>query len=198
MLAVISEEDIYLNLGFNTEAELGGYKVQTIEAQNYSHLLPQQEKNALIEIAEQLGKKDWDFDLNPCNGNTNWTTPKIDNTSTYVNNVTCNCSTPDGFCHVQIILLKGQDLAGVLPPSLVKLPYLRTIDVSRNYLSGTIPPEWASIKLKYMSVMVNRLSGPIPNYLGNMTTLLYMSLENNMFNGTVPKELGNMVNLQSL
>ncbi|KAH0701083.1 hypothetical protein KY284_015298 [Solanum tuberosum] len=155
-------------------------------------------ENALIEIAEQLGKKDWDFDLNPCNGNTNWTTPKIDSTSTYVNNVTCNCSTPDGFCHVQIILLKGQDLAGVLPPSLVKLPYLKTIDVSRNYLSGTIPPEWASIKLEYMSVMVNRLSGPIPKYLGNMTTLLYMSLENNMFDGTIPKELGNMVNLQNL
>ncbi|KAH0698174.1 hypothetical protein KY289_015656 [Solanum tuberosum] len=71
-------------------------------------------------------------------------------------------------------------------------------DVSRNYLSGTIPPEWASIKLEYMSVMVNRLSGPIPKYLGNMTTLLYMSLENNMFDGTIPKELGNMVNLQNL
>ncbi|KAK6797301.1 hypothetical protein RDI58_005003 [Solanum bulbocastanum] len=172
--------------------------VQIIEAQRYSRLLPQQEKNALKEIAEQMGKKDWDFDLNPCNGNTNWTTPKIDKMSMYVNNVTCNCSTPDGFCHVQSILLKGQDLAGVLPPSLVKLPYLKTIDVALNYLSGTIPPEWASIKLEFMSVMVNQLSGPIPKYLGNMTTLLYMSLENNMFNGTVPKELGNMVNLQSL
>ncbi|XP_055803387.1 probable LRR receptor-like serine/threonine-protein kinase At1g07650 isoform X1 [Solanum dulcamara] len=172
--------------------------VQIIEAQSYSRLLPQQEKNALKEIAEQLGKKDWDFDMNPCNGNTNWTTPRIDKISMYINNVTCNCSTPDGFCHVQTILLKGQDLAGVLPPSLIKLPYLKTIDVARNYLSGTIPPEWASIKLEFMSVMVNQLSGPIPKYLGNMTTLLYMSLENNMFNGTVPKELGNMVNLQSL
>ncbi|XP_049371777.1 probable LRR receptor-like serine/threonine-protein kinase At1g07650 isoform X1 [Solanum verrucosum] len=153
---------------------------------------------ALKEIAEQMGKKDWDFDLNPCDGNTNWTTPKIDKISMYVNNITCNCSTPDGFCHVQSILLKGQDLAGVLPPSLVKLPYLKTIDVALNYLSGTIPPEWASIKLEFMSVMVNQLSGPIPKYLGNMTTLRYMSLESNMFNGTVPKELGNMVNLQSL
>ncbi|PHU26039.1 hypothetical protein BC332_04371 [Capsicum chinense] len=173
-------------------------QVEIIEAQSYSRLLPQREKSALREIAEQLGKSDWDFDLNPCDGNTNWTTPKIDSMPLYVNNVTCNCSTPDGFCHVQIILLKGQDLAGVLPSSLVKLPYLKTIDISRNYLSGTIPREWASIKLEFMSVMVNQLSGPIPKYLGNMTTLLYMSLENNMFNGTVPKELGNMVNLQNL
>lgn len=58
-------------------------------------------ENALKEIAEQLGKKDWDFDVNPCNGNTNWTTPIIDKISMYINNVTCNCSTPDGFCHVQ-------------------------------------------------------------------------------------------------
>ncbi|MCD7460129.1 hypothetical protein HAX54_042938 [Datura stramonium] len=173
-------------------------QVETIEAQSYSRPLPQEEKNALIEIADQLGKKDWDFGLNPCDGNTNWTTPIIDDKSMYVNNVTCNCSTPDGFCHVEIILLKGQDLAGVLPPSLVKLPYLKKIDVSRNYLSGTIPPEWASTNLEYMSVLVNQLSGPIPKYLGNMTALLYMTLENNMFNGTVPKELGNMLNLQTL
>ncbi|MCE5166785.1 hypothetical protein HAX54_026462, partial [Datura stramonium] len=95
-------------------------------------------------------------------------------------------------------LLKGQDLAGVLPPSLVKLPYLTKIDLSCNYLSGTIPPEWASMKLEYMSVMLNQLSGPIPKYLGNMTTLHYMRLENNMFNGTIPKELGDMINLQTL
>lgn len=59
-------------------------------------------ENALKEIAEQLGKKDWDFDANPCDvGNTNWNTP-TDNTSTYQNNVTCNCSIPNnGFCHVE-------------------------------------------------------------------------------------------------
>ncbi|MCE3051545.1 hypothetical protein HAX54_050119 [Datura stramonium] len=56
-------------------------------------------KNALKEIGEQLGKKDWDFNLNPCDGNTNWNTPKSN--SPYYNNVTCNCATPDGFCHVE-------------------------------------------------------------------------------------------------
>ncbi|CAN4105682.1 unnamed protein product [Withania somnifera] len=185
---------------------------ETVEAQAITRLLPQQEKNALKEIAEQLGKKDWDFNLNPCDGNTNWTTPIIDDKSLHVNDVTCSCSTNNGLCHIQTILLKGQDLPGVLPPSLVKLPYLKKIDLSRNHLSGTIPPEWAATKLEYMSVMLNQLSGPIPKYLGNMTTLtnLYASsigfqnthkdksLEYNLFNGIVPKELGNMVNLQSL
>ncbi|GMY05972.1 probable leucine-rich repeat receptor-like serine/threonine-protein kinase At3g14840 isoform X1, partial [Fagus crenata] len=95
-------------------------------------------------------------------------------------------------------LLKGQDLDGMLPPSLVKLPYLEKIDLTRNYLSGTIPPEWASTKLEYLSITVNNLSGPIPSYLGNITTLIYMSIESNLFSGTIPPELGNLVNLTNL
>ncbi|WMV15750.1 hypothetical protein MTR67_009135 [Solanum verrucosum] len=168
------------------------------EAQNGRGILPEEEKNALREIGEQLGKTDWDFDVNPCDESTSWTTPGTDDLSVYVSNVTCNCDTPNGSCHVQSILLKGQDLAGVLPPSLVKLPNLTKIDLSCNYLSGTIPPEWTSMKLEYMSLMLNQLSGPIPKYLGNMTSLVYMRLESNMFNGTVPKELGDMVNLRVL
>ncbi|RVW29617.1 putative LRR receptor-like serine/threonine-protein kinase [Vitis vinifera] len=94
--------------------------------------------------------------------------------------------------------LKGQDLAGVLPPSLEKLPYLKMIDFTRNYLSGNIPHEWASMQLEYLSLTVNRLSGPIPSFLGNITTLRYMSLESNLFSGTVPHQLWQLVNLENL
>ncbi|XP_074269797.1 putative LRR receptor-like serine/threonine-protein kinase At1g07650 isoform X2 [Silene latifolia] len=48
------------------------------------------------------------------------------------------------------------------------------------------------------SVMINRLSGPIPEYLGNITTLTYLSIESNSFSGTVPAKLGKLVGLQSL
>ncbi|XP_073061339.1 probable LRR receptor-like serine/threonine-protein kinase At1g07650 isoform X1 [Primulina eburnea] len=172
--------------------------MEAIFISGQSNNLPEEEKIALVEIADQLGKMDWDFNLNPCDGNSNWTTPQRVDMPSYNNTVICNCSYPDGACHVQNIFLKGQDLAGVLPPSLAKLPYLKTIDLTRNYLSGTIPPEWASTKLEYMSVIVNRLSGPIPKYLGNITTLVYMSLESNRFNGTVPAELGKLINLANL
>ncbi|XP_031120627.1 probable leucine-rich repeat receptor-like serine/threonine-protein kinase At3g14840 isoform X2 [Ipomoea triloba] len=168
-----------------------------VEAQ--SGHLPPDELNALKEIAKQLGKNDWDFSLNPCDNNSNWMTSN--NTympPLYNNTLICNCSFPGGICHVQTIILKGQDLQGVLPPSLVKLPFLKTIDLTRNYLSGTIPPDWASTKLEYLSVVVNRLSGPIPKYLGNISTLEYLNLENNIFNGTVPPELGKLANLQNL
>ncbi|CAN6546227.1 unnamed protein product [Malus baccata var. baccata] len=94
--------------------------------------------------------------------------------------------------------LMGYSLPGLLPPQLVKLPYLRKIDFSYNYLSGTIPKEWASMKLNYFSVLVNRLSGEIPKELGNITTLTDLNLEANQFSGSLPTELGNLVNLQTL
>ncbi|XP_059596042.1 probable LRR receptor-like serine/threonine-protein kinase At1g07650 isoform X2 [Vitis vinifera] len=168
----------------------------SVEAQGGQ--LPRDEEEALEEIAEQVGKKDWNFSLNPCDGNSNWSTPNRKEKPLYNNTLTCNCSYPNGQCHVVQIFLKGQDLAGVLPPSLAKLSYLKIIDFTRNYLSGNIPHEWASVQLEYMSLTVNRLSGPIPSFLGNITTLRYMSMENNMFSGTVPPQLGQLVNLENL
>ncbi|XP_059435596.1 probable LRR receptor-like serine/threonine-protein kinase At1g07650 isoform X2 [Corylus avellana] len=160
---------------------------------------PDDEVEALREIARQLGKKDWDFSVDPCDG---WSsaTPQSDLRPLYNNSLVCNCFNPAGVrvCHVVQLILKGQDLDGVLPPSLVNLPNLKLIDLNRNYLTGTIPPEWASTKLENLSISVNKLSGQIPSYLGSITTLLYMSLETNLFSGIVPPELGNLVNLENL
>ncbi|KAJ9690801.1 hypothetical protein PVL29_013118 [Vitis rotundifolia] len=158
--------------------------------------LPQDELEALREIGEQLGKKDWDFRLNPCDGDSNWKTPSTEKNKYHNNAVTCNCSLD--MCHVDTISLRGQDLAGVLPPSLAKLRYLKAIDLNRNYLSGHIPLEWASTQLEYLGVSVNRLSGQIPGFLGDIVTLKYLCLETNMFSGTVPPELGKLVNLENL
>ncbi|XP_030967870.1 uncharacterized protein LOC115988433 [Quercus lobata] len=43
-----------------------------------------------------------------------------------------------------------QGLAGILPPALVKLPKLNTIDLNANYLSVNIPHEWGSMQLEYL------------------------------------------------
>ncbi|KAM1592750.1 hypothetical protein TB1_035921 [Malus domestica] len=169
----------------------------TVKAEAQSQTAPR-EVEVLKEILIQLGKKEWNFSIDPCINDTNWFTQKSDKLTLYNNTVICNCSNPDGFCHVVSIFLKGQDLAGVLPLSIAKLPYLKKVDFTRNYLSGTIPREWASTKLESLSLTVNNLTGPIPGYLGNITTLLSLSLENNMFSGTVPPELGKLVFLNYL
>ncbi|PWA57921.1 leucine-rich repeat domain, L domain-like protein [Artemisia annua] len=152
---------------------------------------------ALREIANQLRKNDWNFSLNPCDGNTSWRTPLTGRPPQFNNSVVCNCPST-GFCHVIAIFLKGQDLTGVLPKSLAKLPYIKQIDLSYNYLNGTIPREWQSTKLEFLAVTGNRLSGSIPNFLVKMTTLGYLCLEDNEFSGNVPAELGNLINLATL
>uniref|UniRef100_A0A2N9IEQ7 Leucine-rich repeat-containing N-terminal plant-type domain-containing protein n=1 Tax=Fagus sylvatica TaxID=28930 RepID=A0A2N9IEQ7_FAGSY len=149
--------------------------VMCMAAQAGTGRTPDDEVNALHEIAKQVGKKDWNFTVDPCINESSWNTPKSNLTPLYNNSLICDCSYPHGVCHVVQLFLRGQDLSGVLPPSLVKLPYLKT-----------------------MSIAVNNLSGPIPSFLGNISTLVYMSLESNLFSGTVPPELGNLVNLVNL
>ena len=59
-------------------------------------------EKALEDIAISLGKKDWNFDIDPCSNEPNWFTPPIP--KILENNVTCNCSVPgENLCHVTIM-----------------------------------------------------------------------------------------------
>ncbi|KAF7112676.1 hypothetical protein RHSIM_RhsimUnG0207000 [Rhododendron simsii] len=76
---------------------------------------------------------------------------------------------------------------------------IRSIDLTRNYLSGTIPPEWGSmIKLVNISLLGNRLTGPIPKEFGNISTLGTLKLEFNQLSGPIPRELGSLSLLEKL
>lgn len=61
--------------------------------------------NALREIAIQLGKKDWNFSVNPCGQNnmsiSSWNSRVANKNLLYANSVICNCSYPGDICHVQ-------------------------------------------------------------------------------------------------
>lgn len=56
---------------------------------------------ALQEIATQLGKKDWNFKIDPCSNDTNWLTPISKDRPYFSNRVICNCSFLGGECHVE-------------------------------------------------------------------------------------------------
>jgi hypothetical protein len=50
---------------------------------------------ALKDIAATLGKKDWDFSVDPCSGERNWAPIESENA------VTCNCTYVNAtVCHV--------------------------------------------------------------------------------------------------
>ncbi|KAG6480638.1 hypothetical protein ZIOFF_057223 [Zingiber officinale] len=121
----------------------------------------------------------------------------------YANNVTCGmCDTTTNTCHVTSIILKGQNLTGELPAEFADLTYLDTLDLTRNYLNGTIPAKWGTLRLTNLSLLGNRISGRIPEELGNITTLrsLYipLTIEANLLEGSIPEALGNLSNLTDL
>ncbi|TQE00754.1 hypothetical protein C1H46_013693 [Malus baccata] len=157
-------------------------------------VVPQDEIDALQEITETMGANYWKFNGDSCEIESVGVTEEAPKGAE--SSIVCECN--NSVCHVAEIELKGYSLPGILPPQLVKLPYLKKIDFALNYLNGTIPKEWGVTQLTSISLLVNRLSGEIPKELGNITTLTYLHLEANQFSGVVPPELGSLINLGTM
>ncbi|XP_047154593.1 probable LRR receptor-like serine/threonine-protein kinase At1g07650 [Vigna umbellata] len=111
----------------------------------------------------------------------------------------CDCSFNNNTsCHVVSIFLKGQNLSGTLSPMFSKLQYLTILDLSRNIITGSIPQQWSTMGLVEISLMGNKLSGPFPKVLTNITTLRNLSIEGNLFWGHIPTEIEKLVDLEKL
>ncbi|KAG8386456.1 hypothetical protein BUALT_Bualt03G0150600 [Buddleja alternifolia] len=160
-------------------------------------VLPDDEVESLQVIARSLGKRDWNFSVDPCSGLSGWVTQNP--VKGFENAVTCNCTFANNtVCHIVSIILKAQNLNGSVPRELPRLPFLQEIDLTRNYLNGTIPPEWGSMRLVNISLIGNRITGSIPVQLANITTLANLILEYNQLSGTIPPELGNLRRIERL
>ncbi|KAG7953445.1 hypothetical protein I3843_12G110500 [Carya illinoinensis] len=165
-------------------------------------VLPNDEVQALRDIFNTLGKKDWNFS-NPCNSTHVPSTAQITTLAGMQEYAAVNCSNcvVNGIESYRVvgILLKGQNLKGTLSPNLTKLPCLQVLDLTRNYINGSIPPAWGSVpKLAHISLLGNRLTGPIPGALSNIKTLQNLTVEFNKLSGNLPSELGNMSSLERL
>ncbi|KAB2006274.1 hypothetical protein ES319_D11G333200v1 [Gossypium barbadense] len=83
--------------------------------------LPNAEVEALESIGRTLGKTKWNFNETCIQGNGRLDQPSPKFKESYVDNVTCDCSFNNNtICHVI------------------------HIDLTRNYLNGTIPRGWGS------------------------------------------------------
>ncbi|KAI3995943.1 hypothetical protein MKX01_004098 [Papaver californicum] len=150
-----------------------------------SQRLPDDEVEALKQIGKTLGVTGWKFDAatDPCTGG--------------LKGVNCTCSLT--ICHVMAIDIQRENLPGVLPPELVKLPYLQILDLRRNYLSGTFPKVWGTMtKLESIILLGNRLSGQLPEEIGNISTLKHLRVNFNQFTGPIPSKLGDIANINDI
>jgi len=108
--------------------------------------------------------------------------------------ITCNGG------HVQQITLSGNQLTGLLPPSLNSLLNLEKLDLSNNNtLSGTLPPTWGSLSnLQLLNLSYNGLSGFLPPEWSALVNLQKLYLRNNQLTGSLPREWRELSNLQEL
>ncbi|RWR91793.1 LRR receptor-like serine/threonine-protein kinase GSO1 [Cinnamomum micranthum f. kanehirae] len=109
--------------------------------------------------------------------------------------------------------LEGHGLSGHLPDWFGQFKNLRTLVLSNNSLSGSIPPSLGDIvnlnldrnslscsilpslgtllSLEALNLHGNSLSGFIPPYLGSLSSLELLDLHSNKLNGSIPECLDN-------
>ncbi|CAH2049704.1 unnamed protein product [Thlaspi arvense] len=77
--------------------------------------------------------------------------------------------------------------------------YTRNIDLSSNFLSGSIPNEISSLHyLHSLNLSHKQLVGRIPENVGNMVNLESLDLSNNNLSGEIPKSMSRLTFLQVL
>ncbi|WCJ34722.1 Leucine-rich repeat transmembrane protein kinase [Euphorbia peplus] len=157
--------------------------------------LPPHEVKILRTISTKLNIAHWNVNEGSCQKN-EWNN-SIDGNK-IISNVTCgDCSAM--FCHVKTIQLKGFNLSGSIPTEFGNLSHLVELDLTRNYLSGTIPTTLAQLpNLQTLALLGNRLNGSIPPQIANISTLVVLNLEDNLLGGPLPANLGNLMNLERL
>ncbi|KAK1417147.1 hypothetical protein QVD17_26269 [Tagetes erecta] len=143
------------------------------------------ELKTLKVIWEKMGLgAEWDFDNDPCSGEGKWSSFLCD----------CNFET----CSVTNIDLEKENISGDIPLEFANLPHLEYLDLSNNYLKGSVPSEWATMRLISLSLGGNWLSGPFPMALTRIIKLEELLMEGNQFYGPIPKEIAYLRNLKSL
>lgn len=89
-------------------------------------------------------------------------------------------------------------LTGRLPPITSSITLMKSIGLSHNFLSGNIElhPDYklstdsADLRLQYIDLSYNLLSGPISSLLGILPSFRHLNLNGNGFVGTFPSSIG--------
>nr|POF18939.1 putative lrr receptor-like serine/threonine-protein kinase [Quercus suber] len=146
-----------------------------------AQILPQNEVKALEAINSKLKNLNWKINENFCS-----TKGSVNRfiTEDILSNVTCNYSLSSGtvqsVCSITHIQLKHLNLSRLLLAEFGNLINLQELDLT---------PSCHSVPFR------NRLSGKIPNGIGEIGSLEELVLNANNFTGTIPETFGKLTNL---
>eukprot|EP00546_Thalassionema_frauenfeldii_P004408 CAMPEP_0178912426 /NCGR_PEP_ID=MMETSP0786-20121207/10258_1 /TAXON_ID=186022 /ORGANISM="Thalassionema frauenfeldii, Strain CCMP 1798" /LENGTH=444 /DNA_ID=CAMNT_0020585011 /DNA_START=27 /DNA_END=1358 /DNA_ORIENTATION=+ len=96
--------------------------------------------------------------------------------------------------------LPKESLSGTIPPTIGLLSNrLSHIDLSENFLIGSLPPETFYLtNLSVLDLSRNSFSGGIPNSIGKATNLAELKLSDNKFSSSLPAEIGGATSLKTI
>lgn len=108
------------------------------------------------------------------------------------------CWHPDE-TRVLSISLPDMGLKGKFPRGLKNCTSITSLDLSSNFLNGSIPSDISKIIgfMVMLDLSSNNFSGQIPDNLANCSFLNSLKLDSNNFTGSIPPEIGLLGRLKS-
>ncbi|KAI3888370.1 hypothetical protein MKW92_006686 [Papaver armeniacum] len=94
--------------------------------------------------------------------------------------------------------LSNNILSGSIPSSLGNCSSLFFLHLGINNLTGYVPNELAQTNIMYLLLHHNLLGGTFPNFIQKLERLTYLTLGDNKFEGNIPTFIGSFQDLQIL
>ncbi|KAL4594550.1 hypothetical protein ACB092_12G026900 [Castanea dentata] len=102
--------------------------------------------------------------------------------------------------YLVVMALDWNYFCGPIPPSIGNLSDLTTLILNQNEFSGQIPVSFGTLKLTHLYLLMNRLSGSVPEEIVNLSSLVTLHLAQNNFTGHLPQQVcqgGHLVNFSA-
>ncbi|KAM3394081.1 hypothetical protein P3S68_003082 [Capsicum galapagoense] len=91
---------------------------------------------------------------------------------------------------LQLLRLKGNNLIGSIPPSILNTTRLETLELSYNSLQESIPEGIDNFhSMKVISIQANHLMGSILSTIFNISRIEVIAFTGNSLSGSLPNDL---------